>query len=144
MRPKWGERNTDSRWEQKGGGGPGPTGVLSAVIRILEFTLSELFILSEEWHDWTCPNGSLCLLVGNKLKGGKHVSGDIIWAWVEPSLWLEGRRILSVVQIEWANRETTIEKITEHFFVKGYGVFVSALVVGGVAESVSFLYAYGD
>lgn len=51
---------------------------------------------------------------------------------------------MSVVQIEWANRETTIEKITEHFFVKGYGVFVSALVVGGVAESVSFLYAYGD
>ena len=35
----------DSR---KAVGGPGPTGVLSAVIRTLEFILSELFLLSEE------------------------------------------------------------------------------------------------
>ena len=118
MRLKWGEWNTDSRWQQKGSW-------RSRSYRCLVRCYKDVGIYPQwaissvrgvTWLDMS--KWSLCLLVGNKLKGGKHVSGDLIWALVEPSLWLEGTRILSVVQIEWANRETTIEKITEHFFVK--------------------------
>lgn len=62
--------STDSSWEQIGNGGTDPAGILSAVVGILDFILSQLFILLEEWH-LTCLNKSLCLLVGNKLKGAR-------------------------------------------------------------------------
>lgn len=135
--PKGSGGSTDSRWEQKDDGGPDPTGILSAVVRdfvVKEFFLSMLFILLEDWHDLTCLNGSLWFLVEYKLRERKSVRGDHLSmsrAFSVSGKYKDFRCSTKLKLVRWLR--ISLWKDYTHT------VFVSALVVGVFAKSITIL-----